>query len=99
LKRIYVGNLPYQADEQSLQTAFAEYGAVSNVSIIRDRETGNSRGFAFVEMDNDDEADAAIEGLNGQAFEGRTLTVNVARPRSEGGGGRRFGGARSGNRY
>jgi len=92
LKRIYVGNLSYQTTEESLQAAFAEYGTVSSVSIIRDRGTGQSRGFAFVEMDNDEEANAAIEALNGAQFEGRTLTVNIARPRTSGGGGRRFGG-------
>lgn len=92
LKRIYVGNLSYTTDEQGLRAAFAEHGEVQNVALIMDRETGRPRGFAFVEMTNDAEADAAIEALNGATLDGRRLTVNEARPREERGGGprRRF---------
>lgn len=88
---IYVGNLSFQATEGDLQTAFESYGAVSALKIVLDRETGRSRGFAFVTMDNPDEARAAIDGLNGQEFEGRELSVREATPRaprpSFGGGG------------
>ena len=86
---IYVGNLSYDATEDDVRQAFGGYGDVSSVSIITDRETGKSRGFGFVEMPNDDEARAAIEGLNGEQIAGRAVTVNEARPRSGGGGGRR----------
>jgi RNA recognition motif-containing protein len=93
---IYVGNLPFTITEDDIQEAFAAYGQVSSVSIIKDRDTGQSRGFAFVEMPNDTEAQSAIAALNGQDLKGRTLTVNEARPRTEGGprggGGRRGGG-------
>jgi cold-inducible RNA-binding protein len=91
LKRIYVGNLSYQTAEETLQSAFAAFGTVGNVSIVRDRETGQSRGFGFVEMDDDSQAAAAIDGLNGTEVDGRRLTVNEARPRAGGGpgGGRR----------
>jgi RNA recognition motif-containing protein len=83
LKRIYVGNLSYQTTEQGLEELFAPYGSVRNASIIRDRQTGQSRGFGFVEMEDDDQASAAIDGLHGQPFDGRTLTVNEAQPRTE----------------
>lgn len=78
---IYVGNLSYQADEQSLGDLFAEYGEVRNVRIMTDRETGRPRGFGFVEMANDAEAQRAIEALNGVDNMGRNLNVNEARPR------------------
>jgi cold-inducible RNA-binding protein len=78
---IYVGNLPYTTMETDLQQAFEAYGAVSRAKVITDRETGRSRGFGFVEMTNDTEADAAIEALNGQDFGGRRLVVNKARPK------------------
>ena len=93
MKRIYVGNLSYDTDEQGLREAFEQHGKVQNVALIMDRETGQPRGFAFVEMANDAEADAAIEALNGATLDGRRLTVNEARPREERGGGgprRRF---------
>ena len=86
MKRIYVGNLSYQTTEEGLQSAFAAFGTVGNVSIVRDRETGQSRGFGFVEMDDDAQATAAIDGLNGTEVDGRRLTVNEARPRAGGGG-------------
>jgi len=93
---IYVGNLSYNADEQSLGDYFAEYGEVSNVRIMTDRETGRPRGFAFVEMPNNEEAQKAITALNGQEFMGRQLNVNEARPREDrgprGGGRGGYGG-------
>ncbi len=91
---IYVGNLSYQADEQGLGDLFAEYGEVKNVRIMMDRETGRPRGFGFVEMASDDEAQKAIEALDGKDHQGRQLKINEARPREErsGGGGRRGGG-------
>jgi cold-inducible RNA-binding protein len=98
---IFVGNLPYQTTEDELQSAFSAYGAVERVSIVRDRETGQSRGFAFVEMTNPSEAANAIAALNGRDLNGRALNVNEARPREErsgGGGGNRFGGGGGGGR-
>lgn len=103
---IYVGNLSWNTDEEALREAFEEYGDVSSVAIIKDRETNRSRGFGFVEMPTESEARAAIAGLNGADFDGRNLTVNEARPREDrgGGGGRRDfgrrgpGGGRSGDR-
>ncbi|MGI9014784.1 MAG: RNA recognition motif domain-containing protein [Phycisphaerales bacterium] len=88
--RLYVGNLNYGTTEDSLRDAFSEFGQVDEISIPTDRMTGRPRGFAFVQMTNDAEGKAAIEGLNGKDLEGRTLTVNEARertPRSGGGGG------------
>jgi RNA recognition motif-containing protein len=95
---IYVGNLSYRATEDQLREAFGQYGEVSQVSIIMDRETGRSRGFAFVEMPNNEEAQSAIENLHQQEVAGRRVTVNEARPREErsGGGGSR-GGYRGGS--
>lgn len=93
--RIYVGNLPYTAAESDLKELFEGYGVVESVQMIRDRDTGQSKGFAFVEMPNNSEAQAAIQGLNGQPFSNRNLTVNEARPRPERGGG---GGGRGGGR-
>jgi RNA recognition motif-containing protein len=101
VKKIYVGNLNFQTDEESLRTSFAQFGQVDTVDIVRDRDSGQPRGFAFVEMSNDSEADAAIAGLNGQQVDGRALTVNEARPKAEragGGGGRGFGGGGGGGR-
>lgn len=86
--RIYVGNVAFSTSEQSLEETFSQYGQVDEVAIISDRDTGRSRGFAFVNMPNDDEARAAIEALNGQELDGRPLTINEARPRSEAGGNR-----------
>ena len=96
--RIYVGNLPYNSTEGELRDLFAEHGEVVSASIVMDRETGRSRGFGFIEMD-DATANAAIEKLNGTQFDGRSLVVNEARPREQrsgggfgGGGGRGRGG-------
>jgi RNA recognition motif-containing protein len=93
MKNIFVGNLAFAATESSIRGLFESYGTVDRVNLITDRETGRSRGFAFVEMPNPDEADRAISALNGRDFQGRALNVNEARPKSEGGGmGRGFGG-------
>jgi RNA recognition motif-containing protein len=95
-KRLYVGNLPYSITSDDLQQTFEEYGVVLSAEVLSDRETGRSRGFGFVEMANDAEADAAIEALDGNDLEGRRLTVNEARPRTPGGGPRGGGGGRGG---
>lgn len=79
-KKLYVGGLPYSTTQDSLRDAFAQVGQVDSVTIITDKMTGRSRGFGFVEMTNDDEADKAVEVWNGKEFEGRKLTVNEARP-------------------
>ena len=80
---IYVGNLPFKASEDDVRQAFAAYGDVASVAIITDKATGRSKGFAFVEMNSDTEANAAIAALNGKEMMGRALTVNEARPREE----------------
>ncbi len=98
-KKIYVGNLSYQTTEHDLTTLFEQVGQVDSVNVITDRDTGRSKGFAFVEMSNED-ADKAIAQFNGTEVNGRALTVNEARPREErsGGGGRGgYGGGRGGN--
>ena len=92
---IYVGNLSFNATEEDLKTAFGAFGSVSSASIIKDKFSGESRGFGFVEMPNQAEAQAAIDGLNGQDLNGRALNVNEAKPRTEGG---RSGGGRPGGR-
>ena len=91
---IYVGNLSFDTTERELESAFGSYGTVSTARIATDRDTGRARGFGFVEMPNAAEAQAAISGMNGKELQGRTLTVNEARPREErgGGGGNRSGG-------
>ena len=90
-RKLYVGNLPYDTDEQALQTLFAGAGTVESVSVMRDMATGRARGFAFVEMATDDEAQKAISQLNEHSLAGRNLTVNEAKPKTAGGGGG-FGG-------
>lgn len=98
-KNIYVGNLPYDTTGDDLVELFQQYGTVTSGQVIIDKFSGRSRGFGFVEMSNDQEADAAIAGLNGQPFAGRPLTVNEARPRDErggGGGGGGYGGGGGG---
>ncbi len=96
--KLYVGNLAYSVRDDSLQQAFGEFGTVTSAKVMMDRETGRSKGFGFVEMGSDAEAQAAINGMNGQALEGRAIVVNEARPREErpggfgGGGGGRSGG-------
>jgi len=97
--RIYVGNLPYEATEQDLSEAFAEFGEVETVNIVADKFTGRSRGFAFVDMPTKAEGEAAVEGLNGKALLNRNLVVNEARPREDrggGGGGGGYGGGGGG---
>lgn len=94
-KKIYVGNLAYGVSSSDLQQMFEAHGTVQSAQVIMDRDTGRSKGFGFVEMGSDQEAQAAITALNGQQVDGRTLTVNEARPREERGGG---GGGRSGGR-
>jgi cold-inducible RNA-binding protein len=90
-RKLYVGNLPYDTGEQDLQALFATAGAVDSVSVMRDMATGRARGFAFVEMASDDDAQKAISMLNNHELGGRNLTVNEARPKTSGGGGG-FGG-------
>jgi cold-inducible RNA-binding protein len=93
-KKLYVGNLGYNVSSSDLETLFSTFGSVQSAQVIEDRDSGRSKGFAFVEMGSDQEAQAAIQGLNGKEHEGRPLTVNEARPREErsgGGGGGRGG--------
>ena len=96
--KIYVGNLPYEVTEEDLKQVFDPFGSVASVAIIKDKFSGQSKGFGFVEMDSKEEAQAAIEGLNGKELKGRALNVNEARPRAEGRGGRGgYGGGKSGS--
>lgn len=91
MKKLYVGNLSYGATEATIRSLFEKHGTVQSVNLITDRDTGRSKGFAFVEMTNDSEAQRAITALNGKEIDGRALTVNEARPKEErsgGGGGR-----------
>ena len=94
-RKLYVGNLPFNTDETQLQDLFAQAGTVDTVSVVRDRETGRARGFAFVEMASDEDAQQAINKLNSYELEGRALTVNEARPKAPGGGGGFGGGGNS----
>jgi RNA recognition motif-containing protein len=105
--KLYVGNLPYTVRDEDLNQAFSQFGNVSSAKVMMDRETGRSKGFGFVEMGSDAEAQSAINGMNGQALAGRALVVNEARPREErpggfggprGGGGGGFGGGGGGGR-
>jgi RNA recognition motif-containing protein len=104
VKNIFVGNLNFKATEEGVRSLFERYGAVNSARIMTDRETGRSRGFAFVEMENEQEANNAIQALNGYSLDGRALNVNEARPKPErgfgggsgGGGGRGPGGHRGG---
>ena len=97
-RKLYVGNLPYSATEQSLREAFAASGTVDSVSLITDRDTGQSKGFAFVEISSDSEAQTATQNLNGTMLDGRQIKVNEAKPRENRGGGNRggFGGGGGG---
>jgi cold-inducible RNA-binding protein len=107
MKNIFVGNLSFSATEDSVRALFEAYGTVDRVNLITDRDSGQARGFGFVEMSNNAEGDKAIAGLNGKELDGRALNVNEARPKEDrgGGGGRGghggggFGGQRRGNRY
>ena len=105
MKNIFVGNLSFRTDEDALRSAFEPFGEVLKVNMVTDRETGRARGFAFVEMANEDEAGRAISGLGGKELNGRSLTVNEARPKNDrNSGGDRYGyrptyGSRRENRY
>lgn len=97
--KLYVGNLAYSVRDEDLQTQFSEFGAVSSAKVMTDRDSGRSKGFGFVEMTTDSEAQAAINGMNGKTIDGRALVVNEARPMEaraprSGGGGGGFGGGR-----
>lgn len=101
--KMYVGNLSYDATDSELRELFEAHGNVTDVFIVKDRESGRARGFAFVSMETPEEMNAAIEGLNGVEYQGRALTINEARPREDrpqggGGGGRSFGGRGGFNR-
>jgi len=96
MKNIFVGNLNFGATEAAVRSLFEQYGTVDRVNLITDRDTGQARGFGFVEMSNTQEADRAIAELNGKELDGRALNVNEARPKTEGGGG---GGGRRNNRW
>jgi len=104
MKNLYVGNLPHSTTEAELRQVFETHGAVDKITVVTDRETGRSRGFAFVEMTDAAEADKAIAALNGTDLGGRPLTINEAKPKTDrpkgggGGGGRRFGGGGGGSR-
>lgn len=98
MTNIFVGNLSYQTTEQELEAAFANYGAVERANVVRDRETGQPRGFAFIEMTNKNEAIKAIQGLDGQDMNGRAIKVNEARPKEDRGNGGGNRGAGSGRR-
>ncbi|MFM8442742.1 MAG: RNA recognition motif domain-containing protein [Methylococcus sp.] len=104
-KKLYVGNLSYSVDNNELEGMFAAHGTVKSANIITDRDTGRSKGFGFVEMANDSQAQAAIDSLHGKEIGGRSLTVNEARPREDrggfggSGGGRRDGGFGGGRRF
>ena len=101
MKNIFVGNLSFGTTEQDIRSLFEAHGSVDRVNIVTDRDTGQPRGFAFVEMTNDAEGDKAIDAVNGKEVGGRALNVNEARPKSEGGGGGRgrgFGGGGGGGR-
>jgi RNA recognition motif-containing protein len=96
-KKLYVGNLSYGVSDSALEQLFSQFGTVQSAQVIQDRATGRSKGFGFVEMDNDSQAQAAIEGLHEREVDGRRLTVNEARPREErGGGGGGYGGGGGG---
>src|ERR687894_732498 len=92
-RRLYVGNLSYNVDSSALEQLFSQFGRVDTAEVISDRDTGRSKGFGFVQMGSDEEAQAAIAALNGQEHDGRALTVNEAKPREDRGGG---GGGRGG---
>lgn len=99
-KKLYVGNLTYDVNESDLEALFSSFGTVQSAQVIVDRDTNRSKGFAFVEMGSDAEAQAAIQGLNGKDHHGRNLTVNEAKPREDrkGGGGGGYGGGGGGGR-
>ena len=95
-RKLYVGNLPYETNETDLQALFAQAGSVESINVVRDRDTGRARGFAFVEMATDEEAQQAVNTLNDQEFGGRRLTVNEAKPQVPRSGGGGYGGGGGG---
>ena len=95
-RKLFVGNLPFDTDEQALHDLFGANGTVDSVNVMRDQATGRARGFAFVEMSTEEEAQNAIDKLNNASFGGRNLTVNEARPKTSGGGGGGYAGAGAG---
>ena len=102
--KLYVGNLPYSFRDEDMQQAFSQFGSISSAKVMMERDTGRSKGFGFVEMGSDAEAQAAIKGMNGQAMGGRNLVVNEARPMEarpprSGGGGGGYGGGGNGGGY
>jgi RNA recognition motif-containing protein len=99
MKNIFVGNLDFAATESSIRSLFEPYGSVQRVNLVTDRDTGRSRGFAFVEMTDSAEADRAITALNGTQLDGRALNINEARPKPEGGGRGGFGGGGGGRSH
>jgi RNA recognition motif-containing protein len=99
MKNIFVGNLSFGATEDSIRSAFEAYGTVSRVSLVKDRDTGQARGFGFVEMANDAEGNRAISALNGREMDGRALNVNEARPKEDRGNSGGGGGGRRNSRY
>ena len=98
-RKLYVGNLPYSATESDISDKCAAFGTVDSVKLIIDRDTGRSKGFGFVEMSSDAEAQAAIDGLNGADYDGRPMKVNEAKPQEKRSGGGGGGGGRGGNRW
>ena len=98
-RKLYVGNLPYSATEASLREAFSASGTVDTVSLITDRDTGQSKGFGFVEMSTDAEAQAATQAMNGASLDGRQIKVSEAKPKASGGGGPRDNAGGYGRRY
>ncbi len=94
--KLYVGNLSFNTNDAGLRSAFEQFGAVASAQVVTDRDTGRSRGFGFIEMPNDGEAQAAIQGMNGKSLDGRDLTVNEAKPREPRAGGFGGGGGRGG---
>jgi RNA recognition motif-containing protein len=98
-RKLYVGNLPYTVSEDALSEKFSEFGRVESVKVITDRDTGQSKGFGFIEMGTDSEAHAAIDGLNGTDYEGRPMKVNEAKPQERGGRGGGGGGGGGGRRW
>jgi cold-inducible RNA-binding protein len=98
-QKLYVGNFPFSIGDADLHKLFESFGTVVSAQVIMDRESGRSKGFGFVEMGSDAEAQAAISAMNGKDVEGRALTVNEARPKTEGGGRGGFGGGGNRNRY
>ena len=100
MKNLFVGNMSFQTTESDLRSMFEPFGEITRVNVVTDRDTGRARGFAFVEMTNDEEAAGAIAALNGKEVDGRALNVNEARPKTERSGGQRYGGGGGGrNRY